>query len=116
MSHSWKTVCSVHDIKDGMGVCALVGGCQVALFRVNERIFGVSNHDPFSGSNVISRGITGDLQGHIVVASPVYKQHFDLETGICLEDESVCLTSYPVEVVDDCVMVMLPASNIDQVA
>ncbi|MET4695060.1 nitrite reductase small subunit NirD [Endozoicomonas lisbonensis] len=114
MSNVWKKVCSVHEIRDGLGACALVDNRQVALFLVNGQMFAVSNLDPFSGCNVISRGITGDLEGRIVVASPVYKQHFDLETGICLEDESVCLESYPVEVVDGRVMVMMPA--IDWVA
>jgi precorrin-3B methylase len=28
--------------------------------------------DPFSGANVLSRGIAGDLKGELVVASPVY--------------------------------------------
>ena len=114
MSNSWKPVCSLDDLKEGLGVCALLDGHQVALFNVTGKVYAVSNHDPFSGSNVISRGITGDLQGRIVVASPIYKQHFELETGICLEDESVTLESYPTEVVDGQVMVMMPAR--DQVA
>lgn len=114
MSNVWQTVCSLDDLREGLGVCVLLEGQQVALFREEGRVYAVSNHDPFSGSNVISRGLTGDLEGRTVVASPVYKQHFELETGVCLEDESVCLTSYPVEVVDDLVMVMLSA--VSQVA
>ncbi|WP_418935981.1 nitrite reductase (NAD(P)H) small subunit [Klebsiella pneumoniae] len=32
------------------------------------------------------------------VASPMYKQRFDLATGKCLDDERVSLRSYPVKV------------------
>ncbi|ETC99235.1 nitrite reductase small subunit NirD, partial [Asaia sp. SF2.1] len=51
----------------------------------------IDNHDPFSKANVIGRGIIGDLKGEIVVASPLYKQHFRLRDGECLEDASVAL-------------------------
>jgi nitrite reductase (NADH) large subunit len=93
-------VCTLDDILDGAGVCALVDGEQVALMRVGEEVFALENHDPFSGANVVSRGLVGDLQGQLVVASPVYKQHFNLRTGGCLEDESVSLRTWPCGVLD----------------
>ena len=68
--------------------------------RVGEEVFAVENYDPFSNANVMSRGLVGDLQGQIVVASPVYKQHFNLRTGRCLEDESVSLRTWPCGVLD----------------
>ena len=46
---------------------------------------------PCSNANVITRGIIGDLKGQPVVASLLYKQHFRLEEGQCLEDDSVQL-------------------------
>ena len=58
----------------------------------------IGNRDPFSGANVLSRGIVGDLNGEVVVASPVYKQHFSLLTGRCIEDASVSVPVYPVHV------------------
>ena len=33
-----------------------------------------------------------------MVASPLYKQHYDLQTGECLEDDSVTLKVWPVRV------------------
>jgi NAD(P)H-dependent nitrite reductase small subunit len=93
-------VCSLDDILDCAGVCALVDGEQVALMRVGEEVFAVENYDPFSHANVVSRGLVGDLQGQIVVASPVYKQHFNLRTGRCLEDDSVTLRTWPCGVLD----------------
>ena len=93
-------VCALEDILEGAGACALVGGEQLALFRIGDEIFALENHDPWSGANVIARGIVGDLLGQLVVASPVYKQHFNLRTGRCLEDESVALRHWPCGVLD----------------
>jgi len=87
-------ICRVDEILDNSGVCALVGGEQVAVFRVDGTIYAIGNRDPFSGANVLSRGIVGDIDGEPVVASPVYKQHFSLLTGRCLEDPSVSVPVY----------------------
>lgn len=92
-------VCALDDLKPGLGVCALVNGQQVALFRLrNGDVFAIGNHDPFSGANVISRGLTGDIKGRKVVASPLYKQHFDLATGECLENPALRLQVFGVQV------------------
>jgi NAD(P)H-dependent nitrite reductase small subunit len=86
----WVAVCRLDDIVPNTGVCALVGGQQVAVFRLDDdSVYALSNHDPFSRANVLSRGIVGDLKGELVVASPVYKQHFSLASGQCLEDPQV---------------------------
>jgi nitrite reductase (NADH) small subunit len=92
-------VCTLDDLVPGIGVGVLVNGRQVALFRLrNGDIHAVGNYDPFSRANVISRGLTGDLKGRKVVASPLYKQHFDLATGECLEEPGVALPVYAVRV------------------
>ena len=75
-------VCELDQILENAGVCALVGGEQVAIFRVDGKVHAVGNKDPFSGANVLSRGIVGDVKGELVVASPIYKQHFSLTTEI----------------------------------
>jgi NAD(P)H-dependent nitrite reductase small subunit len=92
-------VCRLEDIVPNTGVCALVGGRQVAVFRLDDdSVYALSNHDPFSRANVLSRGIVGDLKGEVVVASPVYKQHFSLATGQCLEDPAVRVPAFPARV------------------
>lgn len=85
----WEVICDSSDLLPFIGVRALLGDEQVAVFRVNEKLFAVSAIDPFTKAAVLARGIVGDLREQIVVASPVYKQHFNLETGVCLEDSSV---------------------------
>jgi len=90
-------VCRVEEIVPNCGVCALVNGEQVAVFRLDDgRLFAIGNRDPFSGANVLSRGIVGDINGELVVASPVYKQHFSLASGRCIEDASVSVPVYRV--------------------
>ena len=87
-------------------MCALVGGEQVAVFRLDDdSVYALGNHDPFSRANVLSRGIVGDLKGELVVASPVYKQHFSLLTGRCLEDGAVRIPVYAARVEDGFVVV-----------
>jgi nitrite reductase (NADH) small subunit len=93
----WVAVCRLEDIVPNTGVCALVEGRQVAIFRLDDdSLYALSNHDPFSRANVLSRGIVGDLKGELVVASPVYKQHFSLKSGHCLEDAEVRIAVFPV--------------------
>ena len=98
MSGNWIEICKLEDIVPDTGVCALVNEKQVALFRTrNDDLFAIDNLDPFSNANVLSRGIVGSLGEKLVVASPIYKQHFCLETGTCLEDDDVKLSVYKVK-------------------
>ncbi len=99
----WKKVCTTRELADEIGACALIGHRQVALFMLEGRVYAIDNHDPFSGANVIARGLVGDLKGRTVVASPIYKHHFDLETGQCLEDSSVVLTTYAARMQGDAI-------------
>ena len=102
----WIAVCRLADIVPNTGVCALVGSRQIAVFRLDDdRLYALSNHDPFSRANVLSRGIVGDLKGELVVASPVYKQHFSLASGQCLEDPQVRVPVFPARLEGDMVMI-----------
>jgi nitrite reductase (NADH) small subunit len=93
----WIEVCPYDSIYPDTGVCALVDGRQVAVFRLSGgSLHAVSNFDPFSQANVLSRGIVGDRAGEPKVASPIYKQTFNLRTGVCFEDGSVRLDVYRV--------------------
>jgi len=105
----WLDVCAVAEIPAGCGVAALLRGRQIALVRpgASERVFALSNYDPFSEAFVIARGIVGDCAGRPKIASPIYKQSFDLETGVCLDDPSVRLPIYPVRLRDGRVAVGL---------
>lgn len=98
----WVRACRLDDILPNTGVCCLLGKEQVAVFRVGEgeTCFAIGNFDPFSRANVLSRGIVGDRAGTLKVASPIYKQSFCLQTGVCLDDPAVRVPVYDVRVVN----------------
>jgi nitrite reductase (NADH) small subunit len=105
----WVRVCAVADLEVERGRAALVGDVQLALFLLHGgRVHAVSNLDPYSGAHVISRGIVGTRQEAPTVASPMYKQVFDLRTGVCLDSqgkEPLSLRVWPVTVSDGDVFV-----------
>lgn len=110
----WIDVCALDDVTPDTGVAALVGGAQIALVRVGDgaEVYAVGNFDPFSRAFVIARGIVGDRGGVPKIASPIFKQSFDLRTGQCLDDPAVRLPSYPVRVEGGRIAVALPATAI----
>lgn len=105
----WTTVCRLQDLTPERGVAALIGTTtQVAIFRTfDDKLLAVGNVDPFTSAPVLSRGIVGTRGAVPTVASPLQKQVFSLETGQCLDDETVAVPSYPVRVVDGAVEVGL---------
>lgn len=106
----WVAVCGTESVLRSGGVAALLdGGEQVAVFRTEDGEFlAVSNIDPCSGAAVLSRGIVGESGGAAFVASPIYKQRFDLRSGVCLDEENVRVRTYPVRVIDGVVHVGSP--------
>lgn len=99
---AWVDICPLDQLVPEVGVCALVGNRHVAIFYLPEEpdqiLYAIDNIDPFSNASVLSRGIVGDVKEELVVASPIYKQHFSLKDGHCLEDKTVRLTVFDVQV------------------
>ncbi|MBE7927948.1 nitrite reductase small subunit NirD [Pseudomonas saudiphocaensis] len=107
-SSHWHTLCSRRDLVANSGVVAWLDGKQVALIHLphgdaGEQVFAVENRDPKSGANVIGRGIVGKLQGELVIASPLYKRHFSLTDGRCLEYPDQQLQVWPARLNGDAV-------------
>jgi nitrite reductase (NADH) small subunit len=107
---AWYAVCELDDVIPDTGVCALLGGQQIAVVRVGagEDVFAIGNFDPFSKAFVLSRGIVGDKGGVAKIASPIYKQSFDLRTGRCLDDPNVAVPVWAARVRDGRVEVAFP--------
>jgi nitrite reductase (NADH) small subunit len=108
---TYTTVCPLDRIEVEGGVCALVGGVAVAVFRTYEdEVFALSNYDPCSRASVLSRGIVGTktVDGAEIpfVASPMHKQAFNLRTGQCLDDPAVQVPTYAVHVTDEGLVVV----------
>ena len=106
---AWVEICALEDLLPERGVAALLPALdaehpaeQIALFKTFDgAVFATQQLDPYSKAFVMSRGIVGDYQSSPTVASPVYKQVFDLATGVCVNPQGRnrhSLTVYPVDV------------------
>ena len=107
---NWVAICSLTDIVPDTGVCALLNGRHVAVFRVGDaspRVYAIDNVDPNAGASVLSRGLVGSIGERVVVASPIYKQHFDLASGECLEAPEHSVAAWPARVFGGMVWVSL---------
>jgi nitrite reductase (NADH) small subunit len=97
---NWIDVAGIDELIPDAGVCALIAQRQIAIFylpKINA-VFAIDNLDPVSGAAVLSRGMVGDLSGEPMVASPLYKQHYSLRTGVCLDDPALKVAVYPVQI------------------
>jgi nitrite reductase (NADH) small subunit len=99
----WTSACAFDRLLPCRGVAVLLpGGVQVALFRLDDdALHAVSNIDPFSGAAVMSRGIVGDRAGRACVQSPIKKQAFALDDGVCLDDPEISVQVYRTRVTPD---------------
>ena len=103
IDEGWERICGLQDLPFDAGVAALIKENspeeqQIALFRIadSDRVYALSNHDPFSDANVLARGILCSIDEKLAVASPVMKEHFFLDNGQCLEAPEICIATYPV--------------------
>jgi nitrite reductase (NADH) small subunit len=98
---TWTDICAAGDILPDTGVAALVSDRHVAVFRLGaDQYFAIDNVDPKSGASVLSRGLLGNLGDRFVVASPLFKNHFDLRTGECLEAPEHSVRAHAVRIED----------------
>ena len=51
--HLARSSATLDDILPDTGVCALIDGEQIAMFRVGDAVFALDNYDPNSGANVL---------------------------------------------------------------
>jgi len=103
LENNWIDICSLSDIPPNTGVCADLDGQQVAIFHLktasnDSQVKAVSNFDPFSRANILSRGLITETEDSHFVASPLLKQQFCLTTGHCELDESKNIATYAVRI------------------
>ena len=95
-----KKVCEIEDLIKDSGICVLVDDKQIAIFYIDDNVYAIDNYDPIGKAYVLARGIVGDIDGRIVVASPLYKEHYDLKTGECVEHIDISVETYKCEISD----------------
>lgn len=104
---NWTGVCTRRQLMPERGVAVLVGDAQVALFRITgtaedgtatDFVYAVGHKDPACDANVMARGIVGSVMSpggqRDTVASPMYKDVYDLATGECLTRPELRLPVY----------------------
>lgn len=98
----WTAACAYDFLIAGRGVGVLLDdGSQAALFRLDDGgVVAIGNIDPFSGAAVLSRGIVGDRGGRACVQSPIKKQAFAFDDGVCLDDPTVSVPVYATRIDD----------------
>ncbi|MFA0810960.1 nitrite reductase small subunit NirD [Microbulbifer epialgicus] len=122
----WLPICQRSDLVNNSGVCALWGDTctksvetanptgkivakkSIALFFLpdqKQQLYAVDNWDPIAQAGVIARGMIAELEGELTVASPLYKHHFRLIDGVCMEDSSIRLATYPMAINRDTVYI-----------
>ena len=107
----WTVICDAAHLIPDRGVAALVEGRAVAVFLLTTgEVHAIDNVDPCSGASVLSRGLVGDAAGVPTVASPMYKQRFDLHTGRCLDDDAKAVAVHAVRVLDGTIHVRVETS------
>ncbi len=106
----WKIACKLEDLIPESGVCVLIEEQQVAMYYLPHEtpsVYALSNWDPIGGASVLSRGIIGSIGEELVVASPLYKQHFSLTTGCCIEQPEHTVDTFEVQLIDGIVYIKL---------
>jgi nitrite reductase (NADH) small subunit len=93
MSADMVPICPVAALAVDRGAAALLpDGTQIGVFLLEDgSVHAVQQHDPYSGTNILSRGLVGShlipgeggVEGVIVptLSSPMYKQVWNLDTG-----------------------------------
>lgn len=86
-------ICPFTALSVERGAAALLpDGTQIGVFLLDDAsVHAIQQHDPYSGTNILSRGLVGS---HVVpgpspeesvvvptIASPMYKQVWNLDTG-----------------------------------
>ncbi len=101
-------ICPLQRLTPCRGVAALVDDVAVALFLLDDgSLHAVDNTDPVSGASILSRGLVGDVSGEPTVASPMFKQRYELLSGRCLDKEGVSIDVHTAWTVDGMVYVQL---------
>ena len=96
--YSWVTACRTDDLVDNSGICVLLEGRQIAIYQhgPSGTLYAMDNWDPIARASILARGLLAEHEGELYVVSPLYKQRYSVETGICLDAPEHCVGVYPV--------------------
>jgi NAD(P)H-dependent nitrite reductase small subunit len=99
---SYKRVCKVSELKEKWGKKFFIEDLEVALFKVDGKIYALSNICPHQHASIIYDGFIEE--GYIVC--PAHGWEFSLETGK-MKTGSRGLDSFPVKIIEDEVYIQI---------
>ena len=107
MENGYTKVCKVSELKENQGKRFLINEVDIALFKINEEVFAVSNTCPHQHTSVIFDGFVEDD----CVVCPAHGWMFNLKTGK-QPTGARGLDSYPVRIIDDEVFALVKAKEL----
>ena len=112
LTHWWEAG-AVEDFPENGGIALQYGNIQLALFHFASRgtWYATQNLCPHKRDMVLARGLTGDMDSIPKVACPHHKKQFSLETGECLSGDAYKIKTFPVNVEDGKVYLLLPQAD-----
>jgi len=85
------SVGKTEDVMSGSGFVAEVNGQSVAVFNVEGSYYAIDNTCLHRGGPLGE----GELEGEVVTC-PWHGWEYNVKTGACINNPSVCVKSYPV--------------------
>jgi len=85
------SVGKTEDVLSGSGFVAEVNGQSVAVFNVEGSYYAIDNTCLHRGGPLGE----GELEGEVVTC-PWHGWEYNVKTGACINNPSVCVKSYPV--------------------
>ena len=93
-------LCQLNDLQENIGKKFIINDVEIAVFKINSKVFALSNICPHQQTHLIYDGFIEDE----FVVCPAHGWKFNLRTGK-KDSGSNGLQVYPVEVIDDKVYV-----------
>lgn len=104
----FQYLCSIKDLKENIGRRFIVSDVEIAVFKINNEVFALSNICPHQQTHLIYDGF---IEEEFVIC-PAHGWKFNLRTGK-KSTGSNGLDSYPVRVIDDKVYVKVHPKKIN---
>lgn len=99
----WFKAAHINAFPQDGGACVKYKDLQIAVFNF-ERLnawYACQNLSPEKQEMVLSRGMIGDHNGIPMVACPLHKKTFSLETGENLNGDLGAIATYPVKIKEE---------------
>ncbi|NPV11152.1 MAG: Rieske 2Fe-2S domain-containing protein [Ignavibacteria bacterium] len=102
---SFVKICKVSDLPEGRGVRIEIEDFDLAIFKINNEVFVISNICPHNHTAQMFNGYLNEY----AVSCPIHGWIFDLRNGKTLSNNSNIKT-YETKIEDDYLFVKLPKS------